>query len=327
MHQPVALRPVDSAEITILIDNSIDVSLPSSEQVWRHPLAYDRPQLLAEYGFALLVTLSRHAQSGQARSLLYDAGVGPTTLLHNMAVLGIAPGTIRAIVLSHGHIDHYGGLAALLPQLEPPPLPLVLHPDAWRDRKVVFQNGYELPMPPPPRSAFNHPHVMLHETRASSLWLDDTVLVTGQVARTTAFERGMPGHMARAEQGDAAGAAWEDDPWIWDDQALVLHLQGKGLVILSGCSHAGIINMVRYAQHLTGITPVHAIVGGLSLSGMVFAPVIAPTVEALSDIGPDIIMPGHSTGTQAVQEIARALPDAFVPTCVGTRLHLVGNTP
>jgi 7,8-dihydropterin-6-yl-methyl-4-(beta-D-ribofuranosyl)aminobenzene 5'-phosphate synthase len=322
MQQPVALQPVDSAEITILIDNSIDVSLPSSELVWRHPLAYDRPQLLAEYGFALLVTLSRQ---GQTVSLLYDAGVGTNTLLHNMAVLGIAPGTVRAIVLSHGHIDHYGGLAALLPQLEPPPLPLVLHPDAWRDRKVVFQNGYELPMPPPQRSAFTHPHVTLHETRAPSLWLDDTVLVTGQVARTTAFEQGMPGHMARTAAGDEAGAAWEDDTSIWDDQAVVLHVQGKGLVILSGCSHAGIINMVRYAQQLTGIAPIHAIVGGLSLSGMVFAPVIAPTVEALAAIAPDIIVPGHSTGTQAIQEIAHALPDAYVPTCVGTRLRLVGD--
>jgi 7,8-dihydropterin-6-yl-methyl-4-(beta-D-ribofuranosyl)aminobenzene 5'-phosphate synthase len=106
---------------------------------------------------------------------------------------------------------------------------------------------------------------------------------------------------------------------------MVLHLQGKGLVLLSGCSHAGIINMLQYAQRLTGITPVHAIVGGLSLSGMVFEPVIAPTVEALTAAAPDIIVPGHSTGTRAIQEIACALPDAYIPTCVGTRLRLVGN--
>lgn len=323
MSQPVALHPVDKIEVTILIDNSIDVSLPSSGLVWREPLAFDRAQLLAEYGFALFVTLSRN---GQTVSLLYDAGVGPTTLLHNMGVLNIAPSAICAIVLSHGHIDHYGGLAALLPHLGPPPIPLVLHPDAWRDRKVVFQNGYELHMPPPQRSDFDHAHVSLTETCDPSLWLHNSVLITGQVERNTTFERGLPGHMARVAQGSEGNDTWEDDNWIWDDQALVLHLRGKGLVVLSGCSHAGIINIVQYAQRLTGIAHIHAIVGGLSLSGAVFEPVVTPTVEALAAIGPDLIVPGHSTGARAIQEIARLLPDAYVPTCVGTQLRLLGDT-
>lgn len=314
MHNPVTLHPVDKVEITILIDNIIDVSLPSSDMVWREPLSFHRAQLLAEYGFALFVTCYRN---GEATSLLYDAGVSPTTLLHNMHILGIAPDDIRAVVLSHGHIDHYGGLAALLPHLGTQPIPLVLHPDAWRDRKVVFQNGYELHMPPLQRTDFEQPQVRMVETREPSLWLDDTVLVTGQVERTTAFERGLPGHMARTASGD-----WEDDSWIWDDQALVLHVQNKGLVILSGCSHAGIINIVRYAQHLTGVAHMHAIVGGLSLSGAVFEPVVPPTVEGLVAIAPDIIVPGHSTGSRAIQEIAHALPHAYIPTCVGTRLRL-----
>lgn len=322
MHQAMSLQPVDSIDITILIDNIIDVSLPSTAIVWREPLAFYRAQLLAEYGFSLFVTLHRE---GQAVSFLYDAGVGPTTLLHNMDVLGIAPEAIRTIVLSHGHIDHYGGLAALLPHLAPPSLPLVLHPDAWRDRKVVFQNGYELHMPPPQRTTFDHPHSSLIETRAPSWWLDDTVLVTGQVERTTSFEHGLPGHMARPAGGDAASTDWEDDSLIWDDQAVVLYLRGKGLVVLSGCSHAGIINILQYAQHITGVAHIHAIVGGLSLSGAAFEPVVAPTVAALARIGPDIIVPGHSTGAYAIQEIARMLPQSYVPTCVGTRLRLVGS--
>lgn len=315
MHHPVGLQPVEQVEITILIDNIIDVSLPSGEAVWREPLSFHRAQLLAEYGFALFVTLSNN---GQATSFLYDAGVGPTTLLHNMGVLGIAPDAIQALVLSHGHIDHYGGLAVLLPHLGSR-LPLVLHPDAWRDRKVVFQNGYELYMPPPERTDFDHRQVRLVEAREPSLWLNDTVLVTGQVERTTPFEHGLPGHMARVRPGDDQ---WEDDSLIWDDQAVVLYVQNKGLVVLSGCSHAGIINIVRYAQRLTGVAHIHAIVGGLSLSGMVFEPVVGPTVEGLTELGPDIIVPGHSTGSQAIQAIAQAMPHAYVPTCVGTRLRL-----
>ena len=118
------------------------------------------------------------------------------------------------------------------------------------------------------------------EERSPSLLLDDSVLVTGQVERLTDFEKGFPLQMARALTG------WEPDTWIWDDQAVVCHLKGKGLVILSSCSHAGAINIIRHAQQVTGVEHVHAFVGGLHLTGGLFENIISRTVEEIARIRP-----------------------------------------
>jgi 7,8-dihydropterin-6-yl-methyl-4-(beta-D-ribofuranosyl)aminobenzene 5'-phosphate synthase len=113
------------------------------------------------------------------------------------------------------------------------------------------------------------------------------------------------------------------DPLILDDQGLVAHLRNRGLVIITGCGHAGIVNIVQHARDLTGIEEIHAIVGGFHLSGPLFAPIIDPTVDALSAVGPDVIFPGHCTGWRAQMALSRALPDAYVHPSVGTRLELV----
>jgi 7,8-dihydropterin-6-yl-methyl-4-(beta-D-ribofuranosyl)aminobenzene 5'-phosphate synthase len=140
-------------------------------------------------------------------------------------------------------------------------------------------------------------------------------MVTGQVGRITDFEKGFPLQMARNDHG------WEPDTWIWDDQAVVCHLKGKGLVILSSCSHASAINIIHHAQRMTGVDHIHAFVGGLHLSGDIFENIVQKTVRELARISPDIIVPGHCTGWKATHELARQLPNAFVQTSVGIRLH------
>jgi 7,8-dihydropterin-6-yl-methyl-4-(beta-D-ribofuranosyl)aminobenzene 5'-phosphate synthase len=157
----------------------------------------------------------------------------------------------------------------------------------------------------------------LIERREPSLLVDGSVLITGEVDRTTDYERGMPPpHQAWT------GTDWVHDPTVIDDQALVVHVRGQGLVVLTGCGHAGVVNIVRHAQRLTGVERLHALVGGLHLSGPAFEPTIAPTVAALTDLAPDLVVPGHCTGWRAQHALAAALPDAWVQSSSGTTYRL-----
>jgi 7,8-dihydropterin-6-yl-methyl-4-(beta-D-ribofuranosyl)aminobenzene 5'-phosphate synthase len=311
------LQPVDAVEVTVLVDNAVDILMPGNEVATRAPIDFgtfepDRPKLLAEHGLSLLLTVER---GGERSSLLYDAGLGVGTAVHNMDVLQLRLADLRAVVLSHGHTDHHGGLEGMLRRAGARGMPLVIHPDAWRDRRVVFPSGAEIHLPPPSRQDLDREGVEVGEERGPSLLIDGTVLVTGEIERVTAFERGLPGNQALTDAG------WEPDPWIRDDQAVVAHVRGRGLVVLSGCSHAGAINVLRQAQRLTGEDRVHAFVGGMHLSGPVFEPLIPPTLDELVAIGPDWVVPGHCTGWRAQHELARRLPAAYVQTSVGTRLR------
>ena len=110
------------------------------------------------------------------------------------------------------------------------------------------------------------------------------------------------------------------DPLILDDQALVLNVHEKGLVVLTGCGHAGIVNIVRYAQKLTGIDRIYAIIGGFHLHGP--EPLIAQTCDALAAFAPQVIVPTHCTGFRAIHQLATLLPEAFIQSSVGTRFEL-----
>lgn len=126
----------------------------------------------------------------------------------------------------------------------------------------------------------------------------------------------MPGQQA------FRGGEWVADPLILDDQALVLNVQDKGLVVLTGCGHAWIINIVRYAQKLTGIEKIYTIVGGFHLSGTAFEPLIDQTCELLTAFAPQVIVPTHCTGFAAIHQLATRLPNAFIQSSVGTRFEL-----
>lgn len=249
-------------------------------------------------------------------SFLSDAGLTKDGLLHNMDVLEIRSQDLRAVVLSHGHTDHVAGLMGLLTRVGRRGLPLVLHPDAFLRRKIVLPDGGELLVPPPDRRDLEQEGVEIREERWTSLLLGGLVLVTGQIPRTTAFETGFPIHYA-----EIAGQ-WEPDPLIHDDQAAVIHVREKGLVVLSGCGHAGIVNTLRHAMAVTGVNRVHAVLGGFHLTGRLFEPSIPPTVAALTEMAPRMIVPPHCTGWRAVHAIANALPQAFVPNSVGTTFHI-----
>jgi 7,8-dihydropterin-6-yl-methyl-4-(beta-D-ribofuranosyl)aminobenzene 5'-phosphate synthase len=309
------LQPVDAVDVTIVVDNALDILVPGTDVARRPALAWDwsdRAQLRAEHGFSAVITVHR---DGRSDTILYDAGLGRDTAAHNMDVLGIDPRSFRAMVLSHGHVDHHSGIEGLYRRMGRGSMPLVLHPDAWRERRVVFPTGTEIRMPPPSRQDLDREGWDVLEERDPSYLLDETVLVTGQIERVTDFERGMPIQQALVE------GEWQPDPMLWEDQAVVIHVRDRGLVVVSGCSHAGSINILRHVRGLTGISQVHALIGGIHLTGGLFEPIIPRTVDELVAIGPDYVVPGHCTGWKAIHSIAARLPDAYIQSNVGTTLH------
>jgi len=327
--EEIELTPVDAVDITTIVDNSSDVLMPDEGLVRRWGPVGTAGQipvipselaeggktvdfLRAEHGFSALIEV--HV-AGRRRRVLFDAGITPDGLIGNLDRLVISPDTFEAIVLSHGHFDHVMGLDGLAARLTARNLPLLLHPDFWTRRRIVSPSGaWELPVPS--RAGIEAAGFTVIEDRRPSFLLDGVLLVTGEVDRTTPFETGMSIHQAWRD-GD-----WQPDPLIHDDQAVVLHVRDKGLVVLTGCGHAGIVNIVRHAKKLTGVDRVYAILGGFHLTGGIFEKVIPQTVTALAHEAPQIVVPAHCTGWKAQHQLAAVLPDAFRPNSVGSRFLL-----
>jgi 7,8-dihydropterin-6-yl-methyl-4-(beta-D-ribofuranosyl)aminobenzene 5'-phosphate synthase len=324
----IPLAAVDAVRITILMDNVTDPLLFPSEHVerttWLHQLPRPRrastvtedglpDALIAEPGFSALV---RVATGGRERTILFDAGVSPSGVVENMRRLELAPKTVEAIVLSHGHWDHVAGMEGIAKDVGRAGLPVLIHPQFWRRRRIAIPGFEPGELPATSRSALEGAGFEIVEEAQPSFLLDGSVLVTGEVDRVTPFEIGFLGHEAHVR------GRWEPDPLILDDQAIVMRFADRGLVVLTGCGHAGIINIVSHAQRLTGETRVAAVIGGFHLSGPMFEPIIEPTVVAFDDLEPALLMPAHCTGWKAVHRLARRFPDAFVQSAVGTTISL-----
>lgn len=312
----IKIPEVDSVQITLVVDNCINIGLPSSEVIERFPLApnaFEHPIPFAEHGFSALIRVQR---DDYYSTVLFDTGVSRKGFLYNLDALEVNAKDIQAIVLSHGHPDHAMGLPGLVDRLGIRSLPLVLHPDAYLERKLVLPNGAEIGLPAPKRNDFRREYIEVVEEVGPSMLVNDMVLVSGEVTRTMPFEQGFAIHYAKRHDH------WEPDPFIMDDQCVIINVREKGLVIVTGCGHAGIINTVLHAQAITGIQTVYAVIGGFHLSGKLFEPIIPAVIEALNKIKPRYLMPGHCTGWNATHQIARAMPEAFIANSVGTTLML-----
>lgn len=307
------LKDAEKVEITCLVDNNVDVLLPSTLVARRPVIAknwYEKP-LIAEHGFCAALTLHIN---GIKHRLLIDSGLDQFAASHNANVLGFDLSSCEQVISSHGHIDHAGGLLNLRKQMnQERKIPLVLHEDAFRNRLVKFQDGRTIDLPAPNRSLLTEAGYEIIEKNSRSSWCDDSVVITGEIPRTNNFEKGFPNHYSEVDDGEI-----EADPLIKDDQAVILSVKDKGLVIISGCGHAGIINTLNYARELTGVNTIYAVLGGMHLSGGLFEPIIAKTVEQLERSKPKFVVPCHCSGLKAVTEIARKMPNTFLQNSVGT---------
>jgi 7,8-dihydropterin-6-yl-methyl-4-(beta-D-ribofuranosyl)aminobenzene 5'-phosphate synthase len=325
---PIPLREVDGVAVTTLVDNSSDALLPDEGLVRRWglfgsagplPVVPDGMAvggrsidfLRAEHGFSALLEVS---VDGRTRRVLFDAGATPDGLIGNVDRLGLEPETFEAVVLSHGHSDHVMGLDGLAKRVGRRNLPVLLHPAFWTRRRLVAADRPILELPTPSRAAIEGAGFTVVEDRQPSFLLDGMLLVTGEVDRTTAFETGLPPTHQAWRDGE-----WQPDREVHDDQAVVLHVRDKGLVVLTGCGHAGIVNIVRHAKRLTGVDRLYAALGGFHLRDGETVPL---TVTALAAQAPAVLVPAHCTSWKAQQALAAGLPAAFRPNAVGSRFQL-----
>ncbi|WP_312202387.1 MBL fold metallo-hydrolase [Anaerospora hongkongensis] len=313
------LVEVDEVKITIIMDNTFDAFMAGNEVVHRFDfskvpfVAKDGlSTLIAEHGFSAMIQVKC---GNKEEAVLYDTGTSPRGTLHNMNSMGINVNDMQAIILSHGHIDHTMGLPALLDELaEKQQMPLIFHPDALLERKIVMPNGDESNGSAPKLNLSQQAKLIFCPNAEPTLLVEDMILISGQIGRVTDFETGFPIHYTKRN------GQWENDPLVLDDQCAIINVRGQGLVIITGCCHAGVINSIRYAQAITGCQQVYAVLGGFHLTGQMFEKNIPQTIAELQKINPIHLMPGHCTGWSAIHKIAQSMPNAFIPTNVGTTL-------
>jgi 7,8-dihydropterin-6-yl-methyl-4-(beta-D-ribofuranosyl)aminobenzene 5'-phosphate synthase len=304
---PVNLRELERVEITVLVDNYTDLLLLQSTGAVRRPAVPPPNAFLAEHGFSCLIK----TVDSEEHLFLMDAGISGTCLLHNVDLLQIDLGKVEALVLSHGHFDHFFALDKVLNRL-PKGIPFILHPEAFLNRRLnIAPLGLTVPLPSIDENMLKTAGMEVRKVREDSTLGSGRLLVLGEVKRVTEFEKGFP--WAEAE----IGGNWVNDPFR-DDRGIAVQIKNKGLVVIGGCSHAGIINTVKHAREIAGAQKVHAVLGGFHLTGPLFDPIIKPTIEEMKKIAPEYIVPTHCTGWKAINEFARAMPDQFQLNSVGT---------
>jgi 7,8-dihydropterin-6-yl-methyl-4-(beta-D-ribofuranosyl)aminobenzene 5'-phosphate synthase len=316
------LREADQVEITVLVDNYCDLLLPDTEVARR--LRVPLPEaVMGEHGLSYLITVSA---GDERRTVLMDAGISGSCLLHNAALLpssaGATAGDVRhrledveAMVLSHGHFDHFGGMIPVL-RARGGKTPLFVHPDAFVERRIRIREDFRAPMPTLLRPDLESAGAVVEERSTPTPIAGDLLLLGGEVERVTQFEKGSPDLEVFRD------GAWSPDGFP-DDRGIAVNLRGKGLVVLGGCSHAGIVNTVEHFRKVTGVGPVYAVMGGFHLSGAEEGRVDA-TIDALASLNPEVIVPMHCTGWSAMQRFGAAMGGAFVLNSVGTTYRLTG---
>lgn len=312
----IELKKADRVEVTTLVDNYTDIFLPDSEHVKRNPIVSEQNVtrgLLADHGLSLLLEVFGN---GKGHKILLDGGWLEQTVPFNLETLGLNLQDVEAVVLSHGHQDHFAGLPNLYRQgLLPKDAPLMLHPEVFKQRDLQFPDGRTSRMPQLCRKTFDYFGVRIQEVTSPTLFASDLAMLTGEIEMVTDFEVGFP--IGRKLEG----GQMKPDTKVTDEQSLVFSVKDKGLVVVTACSHPGIINTLLHAQKLTNEKKIYAVIGGFHLTGP-WERLIPKTVEEMKKFSPEVLVPTHCTGWNAINAFAKEMPDAFVLNSVGTKYIL-----
>jgi 7,8-dihydropterin-6-yl-methyl-4-(beta-D-ribofuranosyl)aminobenzene 5'-phosphate synthase len=319
------LLAVDQLDVQILVDNTTDM-LSSNAQGAQSEAAglFARGGRMmgglclccAVHGLSCLITAT---VNGERKSVLFDTGPEEFAFERNVSRLGADLSHVSDIVLSHGHWDHAGAMLLALNMIRTrggaDKIHFYGHPDMFHKRAVSLPGGiYREMMDVPSVAQLESFGAEVHLTREAITIASDLFMVSGEIPRVTSFERGFPGQVRLNEMGQ-----WETDEVMVDERWLGVHVKGKGLVVFSACSHAGIVNVLTDARSRFPGVPLHAVFGGFHLSGPNEA-IIDQTVEGLKPFGLELIGAGHCTGWRAIAALSHAFGDqVLVPTAVGKR--------
>ena len=324
----------DSLRIEVILDNWVDMLLEDGEQhvdgcvtgiqrmgIPEHLDPKNVPPV-AEFGISLLLTTTRGKFEQRT---LFDVGLTGHALEHNLAVLRKDPATFDQVVISHGHPDHYGGINRFL-ELAGRTVPVVTHPDAFLPRFLLMNDGRSSSFY---NRSFNQAELEEHGARLvltkDPLDLGWGIYTTGMIPRENGFEgpaktftTGQPGLYQVSGQGDVRA----DE--VWDEQALVIDVKGEGLVVVTGCSHSGVVNTVSRARAICSDKPIRAVVGGFHLGSFPLAPAenVAKTADAFQEFGVRTIVPMHCSGLRTHATFSQNFSDRYVQPSCGTTLSI-----
>lgn len=305
---------LDKLTVTVITDNYYDALRPDFKIAERYKMkpktSIYNMNLHAEHGLACCIET---VVDGKPHSFMFDFGVDFQGVSKNMELLNIDFKMFEALALSHGHFDHWGALIALVKSQSekvPKGIPLYVGEEVFSERFVNFPSGLVSLEFLNRENVESLGLVKVAETKEPFAIIPGAYF-SGRIERVTEYEKVPP--IFLVQRGDKK----EHDMFI-GEQALFLNMKGKGLVVLSGCAHSGIVNTVKHAQKMTGIEKVHAVLGGFHLTGAK-PEIIQRTVADIKAINPDYIVPMHCTGYEAITTFEKEMPNQFIINTVGTR--------
>jgi 7,8-dihydropterin-6-yl-methyl-4-(beta-D-ribofuranosyl)aminobenzene 5'-phosphate synthase len=306
---------VDKLTIWVLADNYYDTNIAEGKNTKRYRVVPGK-SIHAEHGLSFF---AETVADGKTSACMFDYGLDAAGVMSNIALLGIDIGKAAAFGLSHGHYDHYFNAVSIIKQNQariPAGTPFYVGEEAFAHRYSLRPGTTEAAdLGQLQRSDLEALGLKVVEVKSSTQIIPGAFF-TGNIQRTTPYEKVSP--VALIKRGEKP----EPDDFR-GEQALFFNVKGKGLVVLSGCAHTGIVNTVRQAQKVSGTEKVHAIMGGFHLINAK-PERIQSTVADIKAMKPDHIVPAHCTGFEAIVAFSKEMPDAFTLNTTGTKYTFGG---